>query len=200
MNDTELDQLLDAWQVPTPRPSLRDGVRERFPHRERLGLVRPLRWAAAILLVCAALAVVTMAVGEAAQSGDSYADSPIVRFINHVYENFLLAREVRGVESLMAKIKESDPQVYVDGRLIGPPEYGPAKTINVQVPDEGLYSMSLFRYMRLLNAVGRPTGWNQAGHIHDNVIEFQAGSKQVRIECNKAVVDEDRPVFAMRRR
>jgi hypothetical protein len=31
------------------------------------------------------------------------------------------------------------------------------------------------------------------------VIEFQAGGKQVRIECNQAIVDSDRPVFTMRR-
>jgi len=31
-----------------------------------------------------------------------------------------------------------------------------------------------------------------------NVIEFRAGGKQVRIECNK-IVDRERPVFALRR-
>ena len=199
MNESELDRLLDLWEAPPPRQSLRDGLRARFPYRERIGFVRPLRWAAAIPLVCAALAVVTMAVGEAAQSSDRYADSPIVRFLNHVYESFLEGREVRRVESVVAKIKESDPKVYVDGRLIGPPEYGTSKTMNVLVPEEGLYSISLYRYTRLRTADGRGTGWTEAGRIHDNVIEFQAGSKQVRIECNKPIVDGDLPVFAMRR-
>jgi hypothetical protein len=140
-----------------------------------------------------------MAVSQAAQSSDTFADSAIVQFLNHLYENFLEGREVRRVEILVAKIKQSDPKVYVDGRLIGPPEYGLGKTMNVQVPGEGLYSTSLFRYTRLRNAVGRPTGWIEAGHIHGNVIEFQAGSKEVRIECDQPIADRDGPVFIMRR-
>jgi len=35
--------------------------------------------------------------------------------------------------------------------------------------------------------------------FNGNVIEFRTGGKQVRIECNKPIVDSDRPVFAIRR-
>jgi len=200
MNDDELDRLLNSWNVPATGRSLRDRLRGQFPRAERLEFIRPLQWALVIIVASAALAVVTMAVGEAAQSSDSYPDSPIIRFLNHVYENFLQGREARRVESIVAKIKQSDPKVYVDGLLMAPLEYGPATTLNVLVPEEGLYSVSLYRYMRLRTADGRPTGWAAAGHIHGNEIEFQAGSKQVRIECSQPIVDIDRPVFAMRRR
>ena len=199
MNDNELDRLLNSWDVPPTRRSLRDGLMRQFPRAERLGFIRPLRWALVIILASAALGVVTMAVGEAAQNSDSYADSPIVRFLNHVYENFLQGREARRVEGIVAKIKQSDPKVYVDRLLMAPLEYGPAKTMNVLVPQEGLYSISLYRYTRLRTAGGRSTGWVEAGHIHGNEIEFQAGSKQVRIECSQPIVDSDRPVFVMRR-
>jgi hypothetical protein len=199
MNDTELDRLLNTWEAAAPRHSLRDGLRERFPRRERLGFVRPLRWAAAIMVVFAAFAIVTMAVGEAAQNSDVYADSPILRALAYLYENFSQGREARRVETVIAKIKESDPRVFVDGRLLGPPEFGPAKTMTVLLPDEGLYSISLYRYTNLRNAVGRPTGWIEAGHVYGNLIEFQVGSKQVRIECNQQMADRDGPVFIMRR-
>jgi hypothetical protein len=63
--------------------------------------------------------------------------------------------------------------------------------MNVQVPGEGVYSIT--SYPRGL------TGWVAAGHIHGSVIEFQAGGKQVRIECNRPIVDSDRPVFARHR-
>jgi len=199
MNDNELDRLMNSWDVPPTRRSLRDGLMRQFPRAERLGFIRPLRWALVIILASAALGVVTMAVGEAAQNSDSYADSPIVRFLNHVYENFLQGREARRVEGIVAKIKQSDPKVYVDRLLMAPLEYGPSKTMNVLVPQEGLYSISLYRYTRLRTAGGRPTGWVEAGHIHGNEIKFQAGSKQVRIECSQPIVDSDRPVFVMRR-
>ena len=48
--------------------------------------------------------------------------------------------------------------------------------------------------MRSRRADGGLTGWVEAGRIHRNVIEFQAGSKQVRIECDKPIVDSDRGV------
>jgi hypothetical protein len=37
MNDQELDRLLDLWEPPPPRPSLRDGLRAQFPRTDRLG-------------------------------------------------------------------------------------------------------------------------------------------------------------------
>jgi hypothetical protein len=70
--------------------------------------------------------------------------------------------------------------------------------MNVLVPGEGLYSITSFPVAER-RADGHATGWVEAGHIHGNVIEFRTGGKQVRIECNKPIVDSDRPVFAMRR-
>lgn len=199
MNDTELDQLLDTWHAPAAPRSLRDGLRARFPLAEGFGFVRPLRWALAIGFASIALAVVTLAIGQAAQSSDSYRDLPVVRLVYRVYENFLQGREARRDERIVAKIRQSEPKVYVDGRVVSPLHYAPATTMDVLVPGEGLYSISLYRYMELLTADGRPTGWVAAGHVHANMIEFQAGRKQVRIVCNQPIVDSDRPVFAMRR-
>ena len=199
MNDTELDQLLDTWHAPAAPRSLRDGLRARFPPAERPGFVRPLRWALAIAFASIALAVVTLAIGQAAQSVDSYGDLPVVRFVYRLYENFLQGREARRAERIVAKIRESEPKVYVDGRVISPLQFAPATTMDVLVPEEGVYSISLYRYMGLRTADGRPTGWVEAGHVHANMIEFQAGNKQVRIVCNQPIVDSDRPVFAMRR-
>jgi hypothetical protein len=199
MNDNELDRLLDTWDAPTPAQSLRQGLRARFPRAERLGFARPLRWALAILLISVGLAT-TVALGVGmAQNIDSLGDSALVRILTQMYENFLEAREARRAASIVATIRQSEPKVYVDGRLVAPLEYGPAARMDVQVPGDGMYSIISYRFMKRQTADGRPTGWVEAGHIHGNVIEFQAGGKQVRIECNKPIVDRDRPVFATRR-
>src|SRR5579871_2043431 len=134
-----------------------------------------------------------------AQSSDNQWDFSPFQLWNRLYEHFLAMREPgRGV-AIVARIRQSDPKVYVGGLLVAPLEYGPAGRMDVQVPGEGVYSIVLYRSMALQTADGRPTGWVQAGRVHGSVIEFQAGGKQVRIECNQPVVDRDRPVFAMRR-
>ncbi|HEY7336706.1 MAG TPA: hypothetical protein VH639_17565 [Bryobacteraceae bacterium] len=199
MNDTELDRLLETWEAPTPRPSLRHGLRARFPRAERLGFVRPLRWALAILVASVAL-VIGMAQAQSSYSQWDFGDLPVVSLLHRMFENFMEGREARRVEQVVAKIRQSDPKVYVDGQLVAPLEFGPAKSMDVEVPGEGLYSIVLYRFTRVRNAAGRPTGWVEAGRIHDSVIEFQAGGKMVRIECDRPIVGEDRPVFAMRRR
>ena len=58
MNDTELDRLLDTWEAPAPLPSLREGVRGRFPRAEPRRF-RPLGWMLAIVVASAALAIGT---------------------------------------------------------------------------------------------------------------------------------------------
>jgi len=184
MNDSELDRLLDAWEAPAPPPSLREDLRARFPRGERRRFARPLRGALAIAAASAALAI---ALGQG--GGDLSSFGP-VRVLNQVYENLLAGFEAWRASSLVARIRQSDPRVYVDGQLVAPLEYGHAATINVHVPGEGVYSIISFPGL---------TGWVEAGHIHGNVIEFQAGGKQVRIECNRPLVDSDRPVFARRR-
>lgn len=195
MNDRDLDRLLDLWEAPLPKRSLRDGLRSRFPRTERPGLSGPLRWAAAILLASVALAVALAGAVAIAQSSDSLADLPVVRTLNDLYQNFLQARQTGRAASIVSRIAESEPKVFVDGRSGAPLEFGPAATMNVRMPGEGMYSIALYPGTERRTGAG----WIEAGHILGNVIEFRAGSKQVRIECNKPIVDSDRPVFAIHR-
>jgi hypothetical protein len=185
MNDTELDRLLYAWEAPVPPPSLREGLRARFPRPEQRRFARPLRW---VLVI--AVASATLAIGME-QSGENPWDFRLVRVLNRLYEGAVEGFEAWRATSIVAQIRHSEPKVYVDGQLVAPLEYGPAARMDVQVPGEGVYS--------IISYPGGLTGWVEAGHIHGSVIEFRAGSKQVRIDCNKPIVDSDRPVFAMRR-
>lgn len=191
MNDTELDQLLDTWETPAPSSSLRQGLRARFPRPERPRFARPLGW-----VLVTAVASVTLAIGLG-QSGENPWDFRIVRFVNHLYQDSLEGLEAWQAPGRVARIRQSEPKVYVDGQLVAPLKYGPAATMDVQVPGDGVYAITSYPMPRY-RADGGLTGWVDAGHIHGNVIEFQAGSKLVRIECNKPIVIFDRPVFARR--
>jgi hypothetical protein len=194
MNDTELDRLLDTWEEPAPSPSLREGVRGRFPRAEPRRFVRPLGWVLVIVVASAALAI------GMEQSEANPWDFQLVRVLNRFYENFMLTLEIRQATYIRDQIRQSEPKVYVNGQLGAPLQYGLGARTDVQVPGEGVYSISISSYpMRSHRADGGLTGWVEAGRIHGNVIEFQAGSKQVRIECDKPIVDSDRPVFALRR-
>lgn len=192
MNDTELDRLLDTWEAPTPPRSLKKGLQARFPRAEQRRFGRPPRW-----VLVAATASVMFAIGMQ-QSGASPGDFQLVRFVDNLYQSCLERIEAWRATSIVEQISESDPKVYVDGQLIAPLKYGPAATMEVQVPGEGVYSIISYP-MRTHRADGALTGWVEAGYIRDNVIEFQAGSKRVRIECNRRIVDADHSVFAMRR-
>jgi hypothetical protein len=192
MNDTELDQLLDTWEPPATPPSLREGLRARFPRAERPRFARPLGW----VLVTAVVSV-TLAIGMG-RSGENPRDFKIVRVVNQLYENFLGGLGAWRASSIVAQIRQSEPKVYVDGQLVAPLKYGPAATMDVQVPGEGVYSITSYP-MPSHRADGGLTGWVEAGSIHGNLIEFQAGGKRVHIECSKPIVDFDRPVFARRR-
>jgi hypothetical protein len=192
MNDTELNRLLDTWDAPAPPSSLREGLRARFPRAERRRFGRPLGWVLAITV-----ASVTLAIGMA-QSEENPRDFRIVRVLNQLYDHFLEGLEAWRATSIVAQIRQSEPKVYVDGQLVAPLKFGPAARMDVQVPGDGVYSVISYP-MPSHQADGRLTGWVEAGHIHGNVIEFQAGSRQVRIECDKPIADSDHPVFAMRR-
>ena len=192
MNDTELDRLLDTWEPPAPPPSFREDLRARFPRAERPRFARSLGW---VLMI--ALASLTLAIGTG-QSGGSLRDSRIVRILSQLYETCLEGLEAWQATSIVAQIRQSQPRVYVDGQLAGPLRYGHGSRMDVQVPGDGTYSITSFP-IPSHRADGGPTGWVEAGHIRGNLIEFQAGGKQVRIECNKPIVGSDRPVFAMRR-
>jgi len=196
MNDSELDHLLDAWEAPPPRPSLREGLRARFPRTDKPGFLRPLRWALATLLASVVLAFALAGAGAIAQSSDNLSDIPFVRHLNHLYRHFLEAWQAREAKSIQARVAESEPKVFVDGLLVAPLEFAAAATMNVRIPGEGVYSITAFPIAERTPG-GRPTGWVAAGRIFGNVIEFHAGSKLVRIECTKPIVDSERPVFAL---
>jgi hypothetical protein len=191
MNETELDRLLDSWTAPAPPASLREGLRARFPRAERRRFTRPLRWGLVI-----ATASIMLAIGMGQNLKNPW-DFPVVRVLNQLYENFLDGLEAWQSSGIVARVRQSEAKVYVEGQLVAPLKYGPAASMHVQVPGDGVYLITSYPMPRH-QADGRPTGWVEAGHIHGNVIEFQAGSKQVRIECNKPIVDSDRPVFTLR--
>jgi hypothetical protein len=191
MNDTELDRLLDRWEAPAPPPSLRAGLRDRFPRDERRRFGRPLRWVLAI-----AVASVTLAVATEQGSGNSGMDYLVSR-LRRVYHGFVLSIELRQCTAIMVRFKQSDPKVYVDGQPAAPPTYKGAASLWVDVPAGGEYGAVLFS-PELLD--GAAKGFIEAGTLHQNVLEFQAGGKQVRIVCNRPVVDADRPVYVTHRR
>jgi hypothetical protein len=199
MNDTELDQLLDTWETPAPPPTLREGLLARFPRAERRRFARPLGW---VLVI--AVASVMLAIGMG-QSGENLWDFRIDHALNQLYENFLKGLEAWQATSIVAQIQRSEPKVYVDGQLVAPLKYGPGARMDVQVPGDGVYSIVSYTMLSHRSdpkfshrADTSLTGWVEAGQIHGNLIEFQAGSRRVRIECNKPIVDSDRPVFAIR--
>lgn len=135
MNDTELDRLLDVWKAPAPPPSLREGLRERFPRPERRRFSRRLRWVWVI-----AFASATLAIGME-QSGENFWDYRIVRVLNWLYEGFFEGFEARLATSRVARIRQSEPKVDVEGQLAAPLEYGPAARMDVHVPGDGVYSI-----------------------------------------------------------
>ena len=182
MNDTELDRLLNAWEAPAPPPSLREGLQARFPRRERRSFVRPMKW---VLVVAVASATLAIGVG---QSGAERWDFHLVRALNRLYEGLVLGLEARRASATVARIRQAAPRVYVDGQLAPPLGYANASSLVVQIPGEGVYSVLLFHPPGL-------TGWDEAGHIHDHVIEFQVSGRQVRIDCDRAIVDSEAPVW-----
>lgn len=188
MNDTELDQLLDTWRAPAPPRSLREGLRARLPQGEKRRL--PWRWVLALAAVSALLAL-----GVAQNAGSSW-NYRLVRVwsgLSQWYEDFLVGLETRQASTIVAQIRQSNPQVYVDGQLAPPLEYGPAARMDVQVPGDGVYSIVVY------SIVSGRGGWAEAGRMHGSVIEFQVGGRQVRIECSRPIVDSERPVFVRRR-
>lgn len=187
MNESELDQLLNSWEAPAPPRSLREGLQARFPRSERRQFARPLRWGLAIV-------VLTVALAGMAQTGAGGWDIPLVRVLTGWYSAIMSQIEIRTAIRIRDLIRESNPQVYVDGQLSAPLVYGHAGRMDVQVPGDGVYSIVLY------SVVSGHDGWVQAGRVHQNVIEFQAGNREVRIVCDRPVAGSDRPVFVGRRR
>ena len=190
MNDTELDRLLDVWRPPEPPPSLREGLLARFPRVERRQFARPLRWVLAIAVTSIALALAM------AQTGAGSSDFPLLNVLTRVYHGFLFNLEARQAPRTVARIRNADPKVYVDGQPAPPLQYASAASILVQVPGDSVYSIVIVN-LRLMDPDSLPGGWVE-GRAHGSVVEFQADSHQVRIECNQPIFETDRSVFARR--
>jgi hypothetical protein len=185
MNDKELDQLLDSWEAPPPPRSLREGVRERFPRAERRRIAHPLRW-----VIVAGVASVALALGME-QTGASPWDFRVGQAFTGVYEHIRHMVDIHHASYTVGIVRNSQPKVYVNGQLAGSLQFKHATRIDVDVPGEGVFSVVLVPGLE---------GFTEAGTIHGNVIEFQAGSKQVRIECNSQLVHSERPVSVRMRR
>lgn len=187
MNDTELDRLLDAWEAPAPTQSLREGLKARLPQPKRRTLPVRLRWGLVTLFASAALTVAI------AQTGDSHADF-VMHAVHHVYAGLTLMVESHRAAFLRSAIRQSNPKIYIDGRPAAPLEYRGGSTLAVHIPGEGVYFVMLFRQMDLLSSFQGFSGYKLAGSFHGHIIEFEAGGKQVRIECGSSI-DENMPVF-----
>ena len=194
MNDSDLDHLLDSWKAPAAPRSMRKGLRGRLPRPEWHVLPRPLIWLLVALLGSVVLAM------SMTQARDTHSGI-LLEIVNQArgawFEYFVQPREAERAGRIVAKIRQSGPRVYVNGKLAGPLEYGAADSMRVHLPD-GVYSLMLYPYIGQENADGQPTSWSEAGHIHGKLIEFQAGSQRVRIECDEALVERDRGVFIRR--
>jgi hypothetical protein len=193
MNDQELDRLLDTWQAPTPRPELRERisaetVRERYtasevvctaPSRSRL------RW---LMAVGVAFAALTVAMG---QGGDSSAGSRVAQALNAFWEHLEDAFQAHRVAALCSQIRESDTQVFVDGKPAPALVFRHSAVFDVQVPGDGVYSLT-FSWKPL-------SGWTRTGQIKETYIEFEAGAHHVVITCNRRLLMSDSPVLVRRR-
>ncbi len=183
MNDTELDQLLNTWEAPMPPRTLRSDLRGRFPRAERRWFGRPLRWVLVGIVACA-----TLAVGMQ-QTGYSNPAAWLFERIRGACEAFVFGLEAYDASALMVRIRDSQSKIYLDGQLQPAPEVWRGAQMRMHVPGEADYAVML---------VGGIKGFTEAGRVHGNVMEFQAGSHHVRVECNRQVTDSDRPVFVRR--
>jgi hypothetical protein len=181
MNDTELDQLLNTWEAPMPPRTLRSDLRDRFPRAERRWFGRPLRWVLVGIVACA-----TLAIGTEQGSGRPF--GWLFERLRGFYESFMYGVGGYQAAAVRNQIRASNPQVYVDGHLAGPIIYKGGATLWVDVPGDRAYGVSTYH----------DKNWPEAGRVHDNLLEFQAGGHQVRIVCDKPVVESDLPVYWIR--
>ena len=192
MNDTELDQLLNTWEAPSPPQSLRDRLRARFPRAERTRFPRPLRWGLVTLFASAAL---TFAV---AQTGERHGDA-LMRAVHMHIRGLMMMVDAHRASFLVQEVRNAQPKVYVDGQPAPPLEYGHASSLRVQIPGDGTYSVIFFDVDSVHAAAdGSPSPWVKAGRVHDNLIEFEAGGRQVRIEFNGPLPTGGLPVYVRR--
>jgi hypothetical protein len=187
MNDQELDRLLDRWEAPSPSRALREAVRARLPRAE--GRVRrfPLRWVLAVAAVSATLAIAMGQGGDASMEGFG---AHLMRLHNMF---FRWMHPSYGAQELRSKLLRSEPKIYVDGQLLKTPQFGAwrAGTTWVEVPGGGVYLFTSYS--------GGASGFTEAGKVHGNVLQFRAGSRFVRIECNAPITEDDQSIYVSRR-
>jgi hypothetical protein len=144
----------------------------------------------------AAAASATLALGMGASRPDFWHSCRPDRLLCAVYEGITRIVESWPAGRIVAQVRESDPKVYVDGQLAAPLRYGPLvvrwveSRMDVEIPGDGIFSVTPHQLL---------DEWVEAGRIHGNTIEFQAGGKAVRIVCAKPIVDADVPVYVMPR-
>ena len=80
--------------------------------------------------------------------------------LNQLYDSVIEGFEPWLAPSIVTQIRQSEPGVYVDGRVMGPLEYGQGARMDVQVPGDGVYS--IITYSGELAGV-------KAGHIHKQI-------------------------------
>jgi hypothetical protein len=194
MNDSELDQLLDSWKAPAAAQSMRRRLKGKIPGKEWHFLAPPLIWVLAALI---GSVVLTVAIAQNRDTGSGILIEIVSQARMTFAEYFLQPREAERAAGIVAKIRQSNPKVYINGELAGPLEYGTAGSIKVRLPD-GIYSLMLYRSTGHESADGRLAGWLEAGHIHGKSIEFEADSQRVRIECDEDLVERERGVFIRR--
>ena len=186
MNDTELDRLMDGWEAPPPPESMRQRLRACFPRTERIRFARPLKWA----LVGLCSLGLTLAI---AQTGEGHGDI-VMRHLTHVYEGLVMMVDSHRAAFVRNAMRQSEPKVFVDGQPGATLEYRGGASLVVHVPGDGVYFALFVRYSDQFSP-GRELKMVEAGRVHDNVVEFQSGGKQFRIECNRPIIDGELPVY-----
>jgi hypothetical protein len=171
MNDKELDQILDRWNTPLPSRGFRPRVLGSFPERRRLIFGRPLRWAGAMAILMAMLAV---GMEQAQRGGLDNLANGVRQFGDEVGQWF----DDMWIAHIMMAFRNSQPKVFVGGELrtdaiVG----GKMGGLWVQFPVEGRYWVAL----RLGTYRGPWTPARFDGHA----LEFQAAGKMVRIESRR---------------
>lgn len=198
MNDHELDQMLNRWQAPSPSRELRARVLAGFPPRERLGTdssllpearrhwSRPLRWAAAMAAVVCIIAI------GGAQSGNGGMES-LADGISRLRVNTVDWIADLWVGHVVRAFRESNPSIYIEGRLRSDVEFGGSGVgVWVRIPEEGKYLVGLRR-----TAFEGPVP-PRAGSFDGHSLEFRAGGRTVRIESTGTYgFHEQLPVYVM---
>jgi hypothetical protein len=133
-------------------------------------------------------AALTVATG---QSVDSSVGSAIAQALSEFWGHLADAFQAHRVAALANQIRESDVQVFIDGKPASALTFRHSTVFDLPVPGEGVYSITFWP---------RPlSGWTRAGQIKETYIEFEAGAHHVVITCNRRLLISDSPVLVRRR-